>query len=97
MLRMAEMFKEDVYLTLQGVIVREARVNGVENAFEEGSPCAKHYANMLHAYSRLCTRLGVPGEDPDVEEIICSLMSITEILAYKMYEYGAIFEQKKQK
>ena len=89
-------FVENVYLTLQGLIVEELRVEAVENVFEEGSACATYYAQRQEAYSRLCARLGSSQEDADVEEIINALMCITDIVAYKMYEYGARFGQDKR-
>lgn len=88
-------FIENVYLTLQGVIAEKFRVKDVENAFEDGSACASYYAQMQEAYARLCTRLGSAQEDGDVEQIIHSLMCITDILAYKMYEYGVRFGEGK--
>lgn len=84
-------FINDVYLTLQGELVPEAAVAGVENLFEEGNACYAHYAAMHCAYERLRARLGVDDEDKDVEVIIHSLMAITDILAKRMFEHGAQF------
>lgn len=88
---MKETFVDQVYDTLQGVLIPEACIEGVENAFAEDCECTRLYAEMLEAYERLCDRLGVQDEDEDVEVIINSLMSINHVLAHKMYEYGAKF------
>lgn len=87
-------FIEDVYMTLQGELEVSSAVPGVENLFDEGKPCCTHYEEMLCAYERLCERLGVEDEDADVEILINSLMSITDILAKRMYAYGALFARK---
>ena len=79
----------DIYYTLLGQLIEEARVPGVENLFETGSECDRLYGAMADAYRRLCRRLGNQiGEDRDVEDILCALMEIQDIVAYKMFEYG---------
>lgn len=80
---------EAVYDTLCGVLI--VPVEGVENAFAEGSVCAKEYEEVMNAYGRLCKRLGVKNEDDDVEIIINSLRSITNELCFRMYTYGVRF------
>lgn len=80
---------QDVYDTLQGL--REVPVEGVENAFCEGSVCEQRYNEMLAAYERLLRRLGEHKEDSDVECIINSLRTITHELCAQMYRYGAEF------
>lgn len=81
---------ENVYLTMQGALCPEYCVPGVENAFTDGQPCAVLYAQMLEAYERLRIRLNAGAEDDDIEIIIDSLLNISQILAYKMYHYGAV-------
>ena len=88
---MLDQFVDDVYMTLQGELISTAAVPGVENLFEEGKACFVYYENVLCAYARLCARLGADEEDSDVEEIIHNLMLITDILAKRMFEYGAQF------
>ena len=51
---MEERFMEEVYDTLKGVLIPQARVVGVENAFEPGGECERAYSQMLDAYERLC-------------------------------------------
>ena len=84
-------FAEEVYESMQGLLVQEAHIAGVENAFEDGKPCAKWYCDMLDAYGRLCDRLGVTDEDQDVEVIISSLLHIQKELCLTMYQYGTVF------
>lgn len=84
-----DQFVESVYDTLQGSLLTP--VPGVEDLFAAGKPCARWYREMLAAYGRLCDRLGVPDEDPDIETIINSLLSIQRELCGKMYEYGTKF------
>ena len=91
---MTKKWIDDIYMTLQGELIPEAAVPGVENLFEEGKPCYVHYGNMLRAYERLCQRLGENEDDPDVEIIISSFMAITNILAKRMFAYGALLGNK---
>ena len=49
---------EDIYYSLQGVVISEARVPWVTDLFWEGSPCDRAYSEMLHAYDRLRNKLG---------------------------------------
>ena len=80
---------EDVYYTLLGEMVDDAKVPGVENLFFSGSPCDQNYKRMLYAYEQLCQRLNQEGEYADIETIISSLLENQQIIALKMYEYGA--------
>lgn len=84
-------FINDVYDTLQGSFIPESCIPGVKNMFLEGSPCDAAYSKMHEAYSRLFNRLNENGEDPDVEIIIDSLLSMARILGIEMYRCGAEF------
>ncbi len=77
-----------VYDSMSGNLLEEYCVPGVENAFDEGKPCAELYGRVLKAYERLCLRLGESDEDTDVEVIINAFMEINRIVGVKMYEYG---------
>lgn len=88
---MDDNFIENVYLSLQGLLVEEARMKNVENLFAPGSDCEKLYSDVLAAYARLCSRLGTKEEDDDVEIIINSLTAICDRLCLNMYRYGARF------
>ena len=90
---MKEEFICNVYDSLQGLLMDEACVPGVQSVFEEGMPCQEKYTEMLSAYERLCRRLDAENEDRDVETIISSLMEISRILGYEMFRYGAEFAQ----
>ena len=89
-----ERFIEDVYNTLQGVLIEGYRVPGVENAFEEGKFCMVEYCRMLDAYERLCDRLGSVDEDEDVDVIIGALLGICRELSFKMFSYGVKFSKE---
>ncbi len=89
-------FQELVYdlvhgnLNLEEISVPES--SAVKSEFYEGSACSLAYGRMLEAYSRLCSRLGVPEwEDADVEAVIDALMDIEKHIALKMFDYGALF------
>ena len=84
-------FIDDVYATLQGNLIPEARIPGVKNLFWEGSPCTDAYCEMYDAYMRVLTRLKEQDEDADIEIIISSLLTITRILGKEMYLCGAEF------
>ena len=82
-------FYDDVYDSLQGELV--VPIAGVTDCFAPGMPCEQWYQEMLDAYARLRSRLGVLEEDQDVEIIIGSLLNIQRELCRKMYQYGAEF------
>ena len=84
-------FAEAVYWSVQGLL--EKPVEGVENAFYDGSGCEAAYEQMLEAYERLRQRLQVKNEDADVECIINALQTITKELCLRMFEYGAATER----
>ena len=86
-------FINDIYDTLQGLLVDEASVPGVRCIFEDGMSCQEKYSQMLAAYDRLCCRLNVTNEDPDVELIINSLLDISKILGCEMFRCGVSFAQ----
>ena len=79
---------EDIYASLQGVLIPEARVPWVRNLCVPGSPCDRAYAEMLRAYEHLTARLGVAEEDADVEIIINSLLDIQQLVGYEMFRCG---------
>ena len=85
---------EDIYDSLQGVLVPEARVPWVKNLFLPGSPCDRAYSDMLDAYERLRDRLGVADEDEDVEIIINSLLDIQQILGHEMFRCGLEYARR---
>lgn len=82
-------FIERIYWSVQGLM--EEPVDGIENAFEDGSVCDSCYEQMLEAYDRLRQRLQVKNEDPDVEAIITAQQTIMKELCFRMYQYGAEF------
>ena len=84
-------FAEQVYSTLNGEYVPGHGISGVDNAFAEGAICTKWYADAYDAYQRLCDRLGVIDEDPDVEIIFRSFMEIGRTMGIQMFYYGQLF------
>lgn len=84
---------EDIYETMSGFLELEAQVPGVANAFDEGSICARKYAEMRAAYERVCARLGAGDEDKDLNEIVDCLEAIQRELCERMYCLG--MEQSK--
>ena len=89
-----EAWIEDIYDSLQGGLVPEARVPWVKNLFLPGSPCDRAYSDMLDAYERLRDRLGVADEDEDVEIIINSLLDIQQILGHEMFRCGLEYARR---
>ena len=85
---------EDIYDSLQGVLVPEARVPWVKNLFLPGSPCDRAYSDMLDADERLRDRLGVADEDEDVEISINSLLDIQQILGHEMFRCGLEYARR---
>ena len=84
-------FIHDVYDTLQGSLIPAARIPGVKNLFSKGSPCDAAYSEMQDAYIRLLDRLNETDEDPDVEIIINSFLTILRCTGEEMYRCGAKF------
>lgn len=78
----------DIYETMSGFLEPEAQVPGVANAFDEGSICARKYADMRSAYERVCTRLGARDEDRDLNEIVDCMEAIQRELCERMYRLG---------
>lgn len=93
---MEESFAKQVYETMQGILILEACVPGVEDAFAQGSRCKRLYFDMLDAYERLCVRLYADEYDDDVEIIIQSLRDIESELCFRMYDYGAKFGKREE-
>lgn len=83
---------DQVYDTLLGRLIPSCRLPWVENIFEPGKPCYEAYCQMLAAYERLCSRLGV-CEDDDVETIIYSLRKYGRISAMEMFRYGREYQK----
>ena len=86
-----EAWIEDIYDSLQGVLVPEARVPWVKNLFLPGSPCDRAYSDMLDAYERLRDRLGVADEDEDVEHT-CTKIGENRYLVSGDMELNELFE-----
>ena len=84
-------FSEEVYATMCGNLISGFRIVGVENAFAEGKDCDRWLRDAYEARDRVRERLGVNGEDEDLECILNSLLCIEHTLCLKMYEYGAKF------
>ena len=81
-----------VYESLIGELMDP--ISGIENAYVPGGKCDELYEDMLSAYNRLCGRLGIEGEDRDIEIIINNLLQIQRILCTEMYRYGVQFGSK---
>ncbi len=88
---MEESFVDRVYLTINGFLLPQFTVAGVEDIFGEGGIGIALYEQARDAYARICDRLGVRDEDPDLDIIISSMEDITKEISYRMYEYGTRF------
>ena len=87
--------KEQVYLTLNGLLREEYVLPDVENLFTPDGQGYALYSEVLDAYASLCERLGTRETDADVETIINNLLSLCELVSYKMFDYGAKFAHSK--
>ena len=88
---MKESFPELVYLTMQGELIEQYAVAEVEDIFAKDGIGIELYTNARKAYSRVCSRLGVKGEDKDLDEIIENMEKLGKELSLRMYQYGAKF------
>ena len=84
---------EMIYETMMGNICTEYQVPGVNVVFYDGSYCDKKYAEVADAYVRICDRLGVVDEDPDVETIINALNDIQDYVCRQMFFLGVQHEK----
>lgn len=87
-------FVEEVYATLNGNMLPETAIPGVENLFAPGTVCEALYDEVYDAQRRLEQRLGVDPYDDDVEKIISNLQDIQWHMCQRMYYYGAKFGMK---
>lgn len=83
------LLKEQVYLTLNGLLKEEYTLPEVENLFAPHEQGFALYSEVLDAYASICKRLGTGETDADVEIIINNLLSLCELVSYKMFDYGA--------
>ena len=83
--------KEQVYLTLNGLLQEEYALSNVENLFAPDGRGYALYSEVLDAYASICDRLGVGETDADVETIINNLLALCEEVSYRMYDYGVKF------
>ena len=84
---------EQVYYSLTGELTAEYPLDWVENLCIPGQPCYEAYKETLEASRRLCQRLGVQNEDPDVECIINALLLREKLLSVKMFSYGRKYQK----
>ena len=85
---------EEVYRTLCGLYSKGVGVPGVENAYAAGKQCMILYGEAYDAYQRVCDKLGVVDDDPDMEIIFNNFLEIEEIMGIQMYHYGAQFGEE---
>ncbi len=62
--------KEQVYLTLNGLLKEKYALPGVEDLFAPDGQGYALYSEVLDAYAAICKRLGEGETDADVEIII---------------------------
>lgn len=87
---MQEEFIEQVYDTLNGFLIGDSAVSGVENAFFDGSYCQEKYDEVFNLKILLCERLASP-DDEDIERIVGNMMDIQHELCIKMFRLGVEF------
>lgn len=84
---MTQEFIERVFDSMMGLPDIQP-LAGVEVILREGNLYYRFYEEMMLSYGRLRQRLGVTGEDSDVEEIIDCLMCMSRLSGYEMFRYG---------
>ena len=86
------MEKDTIYQIMNGYVDSEQltlpETIAIVDEFDENRECGKLYEKVYAAKVRMEERFGEDAE-PDIEEIISSMEKISEILAMKMYQYGA--------
>lgn len=85
---MTDELMEDIYLTLMGQLIPEAEVPGVENAFARGGECLGLLEDIYSARDRVLDRLGIVGEDPDLEIMVSGYEEMLEIIGLNMFRLG---------
>ena len=85
---------EQVYDSLQGLLVEEAALSWVPNICYPGSAYDQAYQEMYRACQRLSDRLGV-AEDEDIESIRQAYETMQALLCRQMFAAGAAYANMK--
>ena len=83
---------DEIYHSLMDDLVPEAVVPWVESIWDDGV-CGKEWDRILAAREALSARLG-REEDPDLEQLMDSLLRIQHRAARQMFLYGMRFKNK---
>ena len=86
---------EEIYNSLLGITSEECRLPWVDSIFPPGTECFQAYQTMFDAYQRLLLRLNQEEDDPDLEEMVNSMLDYSRAAGLKMFEYGTIFQKIK--
>lgn len=89
--RMLMELKEQIYLSMNGLLQPGYTAPGVADEFVPGRKSYALYSQMLDAYLSVCARLGNDDGDCEVDTFVNCLLALGEEQAYIMYEYGAKF------
>lgn len=88
-----EQLYQEISDLIQGLTRPGYELPQVKCAFLPGSPCDHAYWEMMNAYTRLRSRLGMEAEDPDVEIIVSCLADMRNILCILMFDCGMKYER----
>ena len=91
-----EAIAQKVYDSLWGQMEEEYRLPWVENAAVAGSPGMDLYSRALETAWKVSERLGAE-EDPQVDQIIHNLLELQRVLCLKMFDYGRMWERKRDR
>lgn len=86
---------DEIYLSLQGVLIPQAALPWVPNLFKPDGYCEGEYTKMREAYERVCFRLGTDTEDEDLNTMVQAMEHIQEACCKEMFwlgmEYSAFY------
>ena len=77
---------EAIYETVIGQSLQP--VAGANDLFADAQPCDALYESVYCAANRLCARLGIEGEDADVQILLDSWQRICRLVGYEMFRCG---------
>ena len=90
---MTDELLDDIYFTLTGQLIPEAEIPGIENAFAEGEECDIILGDIYDARDALLERLGIVGEDRDLEIMVSGYERMLKMIGQKMFLLGMTFRE----
>ncbi len=86
---------EKIYNSMLGSADSDDALPWVQNAFAEGSHCAREREELQEACLRIREHLGIWDQDADLDIILDCLESIQKELCFRMFDTGIQYVREK--